>query len=121
MRSQLSLFFVASALLTGIFVKASADEVRIAGNSNVIRADSHAPIGVMGDHTHHKGEVMLAYRWMYMGMEGSRVGTDKIANSEIVAIEIVRTLVGSIGLVAAVPLTTWLAARFAPNGSERAA
>jgi len=36
-----------------------------------------------------------------------------IANSEVVAIEIIRTLVGSIGLVAAVPLTTWLAARTA--------
>ena len=36
-----------------------------------------------------------------------------IANSEIVAVEIVRTLVGSIGLVAAVPITTWLAARTA--------
>ena len=33
------------------------------------------------------------------------------ASSEVVAVEIVRTLVGSIGLVAAVPITTWLAAR----------
>ena len=33
------------------------------------------------------------------------------ANSEVVATEIVRTLVGSIGLVAAVPITTWLAVR----------
>jgi uncharacterized membrane protein len=33
-----------------------------------------------------------------------------IANSEIVAVEIIRTAVGSIGLVAAVPFTTWLAA-----------
>ncbi len=33
-----------------------------------------------------------------------------VANSEVVAVEIVRTLVGSIGLVAAVPLTTWMAA-----------
>lgn len=33
-----------------------------------------------------------------------------VANSEVVAVEIVRTLVGSIGLVAAVPFTTWLAA-----------
>jgi uncharacterized membrane protein len=32
-----------------------------------------------------------------------------VANSEIVAIEIVRTLIGSIGLVLSVPLTTWLA------------
>ena len=38
-----------------------------------------------------------------------------VANSEIVATEIVRTLVGSIGLVAAVPITTWLAAVVAPN------
>ena len=33
-----------------------------------------------------------------------------VANSEVVAVEIVRTLVGSIGLVSAVPLTTALAA-----------
>ena len=36
-----------------------------------------------------------------------------IANGEIVATEIVRTLVGSIGLVASVPITTWLASRVA--------
>jgi uncharacterized membrane protein len=33
-----------------------------------------------------------------------------VASSEVVAVEIIRTLVGSIGLVAAVPITTWLAA-----------
>ncbi len=33
-----------------------------------------------------------------------------VANGEVVATEIVRTLVGSIGLVASVPITTWLAA-----------
>jgi uncharacterized membrane protein len=38
-----------------------------------------------------------------------------VANTEIVATEIVRTLVGSIGLVASVPLTTWLAAYVAPR------
>jgi uncharacterized membrane protein len=36
-----------------------------------------------------------------------------LANSEAVATEIIRTLVGSIGLVAAVPFTTWLAAHIA--------
>lgn len=35
---------------------------------------------------------------------------DKIANAELIAVEIVRTLCGSIGLVAAVPITTVLAA-----------
>lgn len=38
-----------------------------------------------------------------------RVPAVDVANSEVVATEIVRTLVGSIGLVASVPLTTWLA------------
>ncbi|WP_328888120.1 YibE/F family protein [Streptomyces sp. NBC_00316] len=38
----------------------------------------------------------------------SSVGT--VANSELVAVEIVRTLIGSIGLVASVPVTTLLAA-----------
>lgn len=41
----------------------------------------------------------------------SRQSLGTVANSEIVATEIVRTLVGSIGLVASVPLTTWLAVR----------
>lgn len=41
-----------------------------------------------------------------------------VANSEIVATEIVRTLVGSIGLVASVPLTTWLAVSVVGNGSN---
>ena len=38
-----------------------------------------------------------------------------VANGEIVATEIVRTLVGSIGLVASVPITTWLAVRVVPT------
>jgi uncharacterized membrane protein len=40
----------------------------------------------------------------------ARSGVLRVANSELVAEEIVRTLVGSIGLVASVPLTTLLAA-----------
>jgi uncharacterized membrane protein len=39
-----------------------------------------------------------------------------VVNSEVVATEVLRTLVGSIGVVAAVPLTTWLAAVSAPGG-----
>lgn len=41
----------------------------------------------------------------------SQQSLSTVANSEVVATEIVRTLVGSIGLVTAVPITTWLAAR----------
>nr|MDE0499946.1 YibE/F family protein [bacterium] len=46
-----------------------------------------------------------------------------VANSELIAVEIVRTLCGSIGLVAAVPITTMLAALVAarPTGASRPA
>ena len=40
----------------------------------------------------------------------SEQALSSVANGEVVAIELVRTLVGSIGLVASVPITTWLAA-----------
>ena len=49
------------------------------------RPDGHAPIGVMGDHTHGAGEVMLSYRYMLMPMEGSLIGTDAIADEAIVS------------------------------------
>ncbi|MBI1843664.1 MAG: YibE/F family protein [Actinobacteria bacterium] len=38
------------------------------------------------------------------------IGLTDVANGEVIAVEIVRTLVGSIGLVASVPITTALAA-----------
>lgn len=49
------------------------------------RPDGHAPMGVMGDHTHGSGEFMLSYRFMTMGMKGSRDGTDAIDDADIVA------------------------------------
>ncbi|HVL80135.1 MAG TPA: YibE/F family protein [Actinomycetota bacterium] len=49
----------------------------------------------------------------------SQAGLADVANEEVVATEIVRTMVGSIGLVAAVPITTWLAARVAVIGRPR--
>jgi uncharacterized membrane protein len=39
-----------------------------------------------------------------------------VASSEVVAVEIARTLVGSIGLVTAVPITTWLGSRMLHHG-----
>jgi uncharacterized membrane protein len=44
----------------------------------------------------------------------------EVATAETVAVEIVRTLCGSIGLIAAVPLTTLLAAVLAPQGDSAA-
>jgi len=46
--------------------------------------DSHAPIGVMADHFHNKGEWMFSYRFMRMEMEGNLIGDDSISPEEIV-------------------------------------
>jgi uncharacterized membrane protein len=44
-----------------------------------------------------------------------------VANSEIVAVEIVRTLLGSIGIVLSVPITTWLASVVVTDRRDRPA
>jgi hypothetical protein len=48
------------------------------------RADAHGPIGVMGDHRHHQGELMLSYRYMNMWMEGNLIGDDSVSPNTIV-------------------------------------
>lgn len=47
------------------------------------RPDSHAPIGVMGDHTHNQGEWMTSYRFMTMGMGPNYDGSQKLTPSEV--------------------------------------
>ena len=47
------------------------------------RPDGHAPIGVMGDHYHHQGEIMFSYRYMPMFMKGNRSGSDVVSNETI--------------------------------------
>lgn len=49
------------------------------GPDESTRADSHAPIGVMGDHAHGAGEMMFSYRFMGMGMNGLRDGNEPIS------------------------------------------
>ncbi len=48
------------------------------------RPDGHAPLGVMGDHTHGAGEFMISYRYMYMNMDGNRDGTDRLSTDQVV-------------------------------------
>lgn len=52
-------------------------------NAAAASPDSHAPIGVMGDHAHKAGEIMLSYRYMYMKMDGNRDGTSDLSSSEV--------------------------------------
>lgn len=47
------------------------------------KASSHAPIGVMGDHTHHKDEWMLSYRYMFMNMDGNRSANNRISTASV--------------------------------------
>ena len=49
-----------------------------------VYADDHAPIGVMADHAHKKGEVMISFRQMHMEMSGNQVGTQDIGPDAIV-------------------------------------
>lgn len=50
---------------------------------DIVRADSHAPIGVMGDHYHDKGEWMFSYRYMDMSMKTNRDGTTDLSPAEV--------------------------------------
>ncbi|MGB7408218.1 MAG: transporter [Pontixanthobacter sp.] len=60
----------------------------IAAHNNAVAhdvyADDHAPIGVMADHAHKKGEIMFSLRAMHMEMEGNQIGTADIASDTIV-------------------------------------
>lgn len=47
------------------------------------RADYHAPIGVMGDHVHNKGEVMSSYRFMHMNMHGIRYKNNGMSTQQV--------------------------------------
>ncbi|MCG2633789.1 MAG: transporter [Gammaproteobacteria bacterium] len=49
------------------------------------RPDSHAPIGIMGDHWHNKDGVMLAYRYGLTDMRGLRDGTDHLSTQQVLA------------------------------------
>ncbi len=47
------------------------------------RVDAHAPIGIMGDHVHQKGEWMFSYRLMSMEMENLLQGTRTVKSSDL--------------------------------------
>ena len=49
------------------------------------RPDSHAPISVMGDHNHKKGDLMFSYRYMRMEMSDLRDATHDISRTETVS------------------------------------
>ena len=76
---------VAMALCLGLAAPAFADGSHSHSHSGdkILRADGHAPIGVMGDHRHAAGEIMFSYRFMRMNMEGNRIGTTDVSPLQI--------------------------------------
>lgn len=76
------------SLIAGSIAALMSSSTAIAhDNWQTSRADSHAPIGVMGDHTHSEGEFMVSYRYMNMQMEGLRDNTDRVSGSTMVTPE----------------------------------
>lgn len=51
--------------------------------ADTARPDAHAPIGVMRDHVHKQGEVMLSYRYMFTEMDGNRDGTSSVSDAAV--------------------------------------
>lgn len=45
---------------------------------------SHAPIGMMADHRHDKGESMFSYRYMNMNMQGNRVANARLSDRSVI-------------------------------------
>ena len=67
-----------TTLLAGATLLAILSTPLLADSPGNVRADTHAPIGVMADHFHNQGEWMFSYRYMHMDMGGNRSGSGDI-------------------------------------------
>ncbi len=47
--------------------------------------DDHAPIGIMGDHLHKKGEWMIGYKYKSSTTRGMRDGDSRVSNASVMA------------------------------------
>ena len=52
---------------------------RTSQTETAARADSHGPIGVMGDHMHEDGEWMIGYRFSAMSMSGNQLNGNSVS------------------------------------------
>ncbi|MEN8040130.1 MAG: YibE/F family protein [Actinomycetota bacterium] len=118
---------VQGLLLAGIVIGAAGalDDITVTQSSAIAQLRSAAPdisthelLGRgMAIGRAHVGSIVNTLVLAYLGaalpltilfvLAQQSLGT--VLNSEVVAVEVTRTLVGTLGIVAAVPLTTWLA------------
>ena len=85
-------FILTVTILCGFTLNSSiifADESHSSDKSkwNPGRPDSHAPIGVMGEHTHGTNEYMLSYRFMSMEMNGHRQGSHSLSSADVFGLD----------------------------------
>ena len=78
----MKLFTALSTISISLFSLTHAHE----GAWTAARPDGHAPISVMGDHMHSKGEWMVSYRYMTMDMEGLLQGSSDISSNSLLNI-----------------------------------
>jgi len=71
------------AALTALLLSCIPATAHEGDGGKVTYASDHAPIGVMADHRHRKGEWMASYRLMHMDMAGNRDGTDTLSADHI--------------------------------------
>lgn len=56
------------------------------GPSDIAAPDGHGPAGVMFDHVHKSGDVMLGLMWMHERHDGANyAGTDRVSDTDLVA------------------------------------
>ncbi|MBI1274126.1 MAG: hypothetical protein GC131_08615 [Alphaproteobacteria bacterium] len=79
MRNMLFAGACALAILPAMAAQAHTD------TAAVPRPNAHAPIGVMGDHLHKKGEWMAGYHYRRTSMKGLRDGTESVSDASVLA------------------------------------
>ena len=72
----MKIYIVAILLMASTALCAQQTTTNDDGRWSAGRPDGHAPISVMGDHMHGKGEWMFSYRYMYMDMKDLKHGND---------------------------------------------
>lgn len=71
-------------ILTVILVLVAVNTSVFAANNQQEKASDHAPIGVMREHVHGKGEWMTSYRYMRMEMAGLQSQTSEVSQEDAI-------------------------------------
>lgn len=79
-----ALAIIAIATIPAIAQENTQTETKtIEENIVISRPDGHAPIGVIGDHIHSKGDWMFSYKFMPMTMSGNLNKSDDIRDEDL--------------------------------------